>query len=342
MPPTLERPAAEGPRGILLAGRLPLSGGAGPASAGSSPPARAPSPVEGTASGAAEGAAERQTERQLEAFLQHLLVEKRFSANTRSAYRNDLRQFRAYLSQQGIHDWSVEPVTILGFVASLTEKQYSAASRARKLAAVKSFFAFLRQRGEIKTNPALQIGSPRVGRVAPKTISREEVERLLAAPARRQTPEALRDRAMFAVLYATGMRVSELVSLDVSSLDRVAGSVRCVGRGGRERILQLDETAREALEAYLMRGRPALLRSGPSPALFLNHRGDRLTRQGFWLLVKGYAQEAGIRGPLTPHTIRHSFAAHLLGSGAQLREVQRRLGHASISTTLIYRQATAS
>jgi integrase/recombinase XerD len=273
-------------------------------------------------------------------FLAHLESEKHFSGNTLSAYRNDLKQLRSYLRAQGVSGWNVDRSVVVGFVIWLKEKEYAAASLARKLAAAKSFFAYLRQVGVVDEDPAVHVGSPRVGRQVPKTISPDDVTRLLEAPSRRSTPEALRDRAMFALLYATGMRVTEVTTLDLASLDLPANAVRCVGRGGRERTLQMDDETAAALRDYLRAGRPALLRDDGVVALFLNHRGDRLTRQGFWLLMKQYASEAGITAPITPHTLRHSFATHLLGRGALLREVQQKLGHANISTTQMYRQAS--
>lgn len=281
-------------------------------------------------------------EQHVEAFLAHLASERRFSANTLSAYRNDLRQLRTYLDGQGVTGWAVDSAAVVGFVIWLKEKQYSPASLARKLAATKSFFGFLRKRGVVPTDPSLPVRSPRVGRTAPKIVSADEVERLLAAPSARKTPEGARDAAMFALLYATGMRVSELVALDLAAVNVEARTLRCVGRRGRERILQFDEKAQFALQRYLAGPRDDLARGGRISALFLNHRGDRLTRQGFWLLVKAYAEEAEIKTALSPHTIRHSFASHLLGSGAQLREVQQKLGHANISTTQIYRQAAVA
>src|SRR5687767_6802417 len=269
----------------------------------------------------------------IESFLRHLEGEKRFSANTLSAYRNDLRQLETYLAELAISPRAADRGIVTGFVVRLAERAYSPASRARKLAAVKSFFSYLYKSGQMATNPAAGIGSPRVGRHAPHTISVDEVERLLTAPSRRSSPEAIRDRAMFGLLYATGMRVSELVSLDLEMVDLGGLALRCTGRGGRVRVLTFDEAARETLRAYLSKARPRLSREDSERALFLNHRGDRLTRQGFWLLMKSYASEAGISSSITPHTLRHSFAAHLLGRGALLREVQQKLGHANISTT---------
>lgn len=274
-----------------------------------------------------------------DAFLRHLEGEKRFSGNTISAYRNDLRQLETYLAELGISPRSADRGVVTGFVVRLAERAYSPASRARKLAAVKSFFSYLYKSGQMATDPAAGIGSPRVGRHAPHTISVDEVDRLLTAPSRRSSPEAIRDRAMFGLLYATGVRVSELVSLDLDMVDLSALALRCTGRGGRVRVLTFDESARETVRAYLTKARPRLAREDSESALFLNHRGDRLTRQGFWLLLKSYASEAGISSSITPHTLRHSFAAHLLGRGAMLREVQLKLGHANISTTQMYRLA---
>ncbi|HEX2186660.1 MAG TPA: tyrosine recombinase [Chloroflexota bacterium] len=294
-------------------------------------------PGEGDESGARTAAGGRA--QQVESFLGQLEAEGRLSTNTLTAYHNDLRQLCAFLDAKDVSGWAVEPTVVLDFIIWLKEQEYAPASLARKLAAVKAFFAYLHRHGYLETNPAARIGSPRVGRQTPKTISEAEVDALLAAPAQRNTPEAVRDRAMFALLYATGMRVSELVALNMDDLDLTASTVRCVGRGGRERIVPFDETAASYLTAYVSGVRPTLARENGVQALFLNHRGDRLTRQGFWLLMKSYTAAAGITSPLTPHTLRHSFAAHLLRKGAHLREVQQKLGHANISTTQIYRQA---
>lgn len=278
-------------------------------------------------------------EQQIEAFLRHLEAEKHFTGNTLSAYRNDLRQLQTYLTQQGVKDWSVDAAIVLGFIIWLKEREYAAASLARKLAATKTFFSYLYKAGLVASDPAAGVGSPRVGRHVPQTISVDEVDRLLAAPGRRSSPEAVRDRAMFSLLYATGMRVSELVSLDLKAVDLADGTVRCTGRAGRQRVLSVDEKTRETLRAYVEKARPGMDHGAAGGALFLNHRGDRLTRQGFWLLMKNYAADAGITSAITPHTLRHSFATHLLGNGALLRDVQQKLGHANISTTQMYRLA---
>ena len=335
MAQTLERPRVRDTKGALRPATVPAADTAAPAgpAAGSAVAAtpKAPgatgAPVANTAAG----------EQQINAFLRHLEAEKRFTRNTLSAYRNDLRQLSAYFAAQGLERWDVDRSQVLNFVIWLKEQEYSDASRARKLAAAKTFFTYLYRQGVVPVNPAAGIGSPRVDRHAPQTISVDDVDRLLAAPARRASPEALRDGAMFALLYATGMRVSEVVSLNVDDLDVGAGTLRCIGRAGRTRLLTFDETVAGALGTYLEQGRPQLDRGSAAGAVFLNHRGDRLTRQGFWLLMKSYAAEAGITSAITPHTLRHSFAAHLLGKGALLREVQQKLGHANLSTTQIYR-----
>lgn len=274
----------------------------------------------------------------IDEFLADIRSEKRLSVNTLVAYGNDLRQFRGYLDRQGIKDWDTDAATVLNFVAWLKDQAYAPASLARKLAATRTFFAFLVRRGTLRSDPAARIGTPRVGPFTPRTLTTEEIHRLLLAPTGRHTVEALRDQAMFELLASTGMRVSEVVSLDVGDIDVASGTVKCMGRGGRARTLPIDARVLAPLQTYLQRGRLLLAREPASGALFLNHRGDRLTRQGFWLVLKGYAKDAGIAGTLTPHTLRHSFAAQLIGGGALLREVQQRLGHASISTTQMYRQ----
>jgi len=208
------------------------------------------------------------------------------------------------------------------------------------VAAVKSFFKFLEDIGQISTNPAKELETPRAEKHLPATISAEDVDRLLAAPSD-DTPAGLRDRAMLELLYATGLRVSELVSLNVNDVDLDEGTVRCMGKGKKERVLPLYEKARYALYRYLEHGRPQLLgKDNRQDALFLNRRGTRLTRQGLWLIIKRYVEQIGITQNVTPHTLRHSFATHMLRGGADLREVQQMLGHANITTTQIYTQVS--
>jgi integrase/recombinase XerD len=276
-------------------------------------------------------------------FLNFLSVEKGASSNTIAAYKNDLEQLRSYVLGLSINGdnpfWSqVDRGALLDFILELRRRRYADATVARKVAAVKSFFSFLQAEGILRTNPAESLNSPRVGKSLPKPLSVREIDELLEQPARRSTPEARRDRAMLETLYATGMRVTELVSLDMKDLhlSRAGAYVRCTGKGSKERTLPLQEQPLQALEAYLEDGRPHLVRDRGVTALFVNRRGDRLTRQGFWLILKGYAKQAGMTTPVTPHTLRHSFATHMLTGGAPLRNVQELLGHANMSTTQVY------
>ena len=276
-------------------------------------------------------------------FLDFLSVERGASSNTIAAYKNDLEQLRTYiigLSLNGDHPfWSqVDRDALLDFILEMRRKRYADATVARKVAAVKSFFSFLQAEGILRKNPAESLSSPRVGKSLPKPLSVHEIDELLEQPARRSSPEARRDRAMLETLYATGMRVTELVSLDMKDvhLSRLGAYLRCTGKGSKERTLPLHEQALQALEAYLEDGRPHLVHDRRETALFVNRRGDQLTRQGFWLILKGHAKQAGITTPVTPHTLRHSFATHMLTGGAPLRNVQELLGHANMSTTQVY------
>nr|MDA8187221.1 site-specific tyrosine recombinase XerD [Dehalococcoidales bacterium] len=288
--------------------------------------------------------------------------EKGFSPHTVAAYHNDLTQFLDFLveaesraraaavlvsagnvdsSPNGLEWSSINKMRIISFIISLKEKQYASTTVARKVAAVKSFFHFLVAEGVIKNDPTENLDSPKVGKSLPHTLAVEEVDELLEQPSRLSTPEALRDKAMLELLYATGMRVSELTSLNLDDINLASGYVRCLGKGSKERIVPVGFQAVRAVEQYLEQGRPQIARRQSQNALFLNHRGERLTRQGFWLIVKAYAKQAGISTGITPHTLRHSFATHMLNSGADLRSVQELLGHANISTTQIYTHLTS-
>ncbi len=284
-------------------------------------------------------------EEQVQAFLDYLIVEKSYSANTIAAYRNDLTQFLAFITTPGLlppePHWSdVRKNHLIDYLLYLRERQYAPSTIARKIAAIKSFFQFIQQTGVITEDPAATLDSPKVKKHLPKAISQTQVEMLLAEPAKDPSPKGLRDRALMELLYATGMRVTEIVSLDLTDINLATGTVRCVGKGDRERIVPIDEPTVEALREYLEHGRPYLGVSQEERALFVNHRGHRLTRQGLWLILKRYVQAVGIDDGVTPHTLRHSFAAHMLSKGAALREVQHRLGHASISTTQVYTMLT--
>jgi len=280
-------------------------------------------------------------------FLHFLSVEKGASENTAAAYRNDLVQFHTFLSTLSLNgnptDWCrVDRDAIVTYVLELKERRYAPASVARKVAAVKSFFQYLHAEGAIPQNPTESLESPRVGKSLPKPLTVQQVDELLEQPAKRKTPEAQRDHAMLELLYATGLRVTELVSLDLDniSLEPRSPSVRCLGKGAKERTIPIHEQAVRALVAYLNEGRGRLVKNKKERALFVNRRGERLTRQGFWLILKHYAREAGIPDPVTPHTLRHSFATHMLRGGAPLRSVQELLGHANISTTQVYTHIT--
>ena len=203
---------------------------------------------------------------------------------------------------------------------------------------MKSFFGFLLRSGAIEENPAEELDSPKVKKQLPHTLTPDEVDRLLALPGQGgSTPKALRDTALLETLYATGMRVSEVAGVTLDDLDLAAGTVRCVGKGSKERVMPLYAEATQAIRVYLENGRPALVgHNAEERTLFLNPRGERLTRQGLWLIIKGYARQIELEDRVTPHTLRHSFATHMLNGGAGLREVQRLLGHANISTTQVY------
>lgn len=276
-------------------------------------------------------------ERAIQEFIASLAERRSASDNTLGAYRTDLRQLTNYLQAQSIEAWdAVTPELLAGFVAHLKERQYATTSIARKVAAVKSFFAYLYTSGELPSDPARAIGTPKVEKYLPAVLTPLEMRRLFDA-IHTETAAGQRDLAMLHSLYATGMRVSELVSRDVQHLDLARGHIRCRVRHRRERILPLSLEAQRALVTYLAEGRRDLLHSPAETALFVNHHGQRLTRQGFWLIMKSHARAAGIEN-ITPHTLRHSFALDMLGKGMDLRAVQELLGHANISTTQVYAQ----
>ena len=280
-------------------------------------------------------------------FLDYMSAEKGASGNTIAAYKNDLYQFHSFLTgtnSNGDHPpWeAVDQQKVTAFILELRRKRYADATVARKVAAVKSFFSFLQAEGVLRRNPTDKLPSPRVGKNLPKPLTVREVDELLEQPAKRKTPEALRDRAMLEVLYATGMRVTELVSLDMSSV-QIKGRqsvVRCLGKGAKERTIPVHEQAAQALQTYMDQARPRLVRNRNELALFVNRRGERLTRQGFWLILKEYARQACMQTPVTPHTLRHSFATHMLRGGTPIRMVQELLGHANPSTTMVYTKLT--
>ena len=277
----------------------------------------------------------------LSAFLDYLSQEQGYSSNTIAAYRNDLGQLISFLEELDtpVARWNeVNDRLIQAFVSDLRNREYASSTVARKVAALKSFFHYLHDERIVRDDPTLELDSPKVKKRLPKSLTEEEIDQLLTAPPKDGTPKALRDKALLTMLYATGMRVTEVVSLSISHVNLNEGAVYCFGQGDRPRRLPLTERAFQALVSYVEDGRPELLRDPDELALFLNHRGERLTRQGLWLIIKVYAKEAGLEEDVTPHTLRHSFAAHKISEGAELREVQRLLGHANVSTTHIYAQ----
>ncbi len=284
---------------------------------------------------------------QIARLLDYLTVERGLSRNTLEAYRRDLARYAEHLTARGMPDaTAVDEATIAGFVGTLsvTEfaegRRYRASSVARALAAVRGLHAFLLREGEAKANPSEGVARPKVPRSLPRPLSVDEVAKVLAA-----APEAevagVRDRAILETMYGAGLRISEVVGLDVDDVDVDDGSVRAFGKRSKERVVPLGRYGVRALRAYLTRSRPALARPGSGPALFLNARGGRLTRQGAAKILKAAARRAGLDKRVTPHTLRHSFATHLLEGGADVRVVQELLGHASLSTTQIYTLVTA-
>lgn len=273
-------------------------------------------------------------------FLQVLAVEKGFSPNTEAAYRNDLNQLVEFLEGTGaVAAWAdVTPETLSAYILAQKGRGYSNATMARKIASLKSFFGYLGQEGVISRDSTEEITSPKLGRRLPKPLTETEMAQLLDVASRDKGMEAHRDLAILELLYATGMRVSELVSLNLDQLHLTEGDgyVRCIGKGNKERIVQLHESAVQAIKDYLANGRPHAVKDDHERAVFVNRRGERLTRQGCWLILKEHAHRAGIASHVTPHVLRHSFATHMLRGGATLRQVQEWLGHASITTTQVY------
>ena len=283
---------------------------------------------------------------QVDRFLDHLAAERGLSPHTLAAYRRDLERYGAFLEERGVRDPSAaREDDVAAFVAHLSSsrygdgKSYRTSSVARGVAAVRSLHRFLVMEGDAAGDATAGVVRPRVPRTLPRPLTVDEVARILASPAG-GTPAALRDGAMLETMYGAGLRVSELVSLDVDDVDLEEGSVRVIGKGSKERIVPLGRYARAAIRTYVSKGRPALASSRSRAALFLNHRGGRLTRGGCDLILRGHVRRAGIRKRVSSHTLRHSFATHLLEGGADVRVVQELLGHASVATTQIYTLVT--
>ncbi|HLN64609.1 MAG TPA: site-specific tyrosine recombinase XerD [Symbiobacteriaceae bacterium] len=273
-------------------------------------------------------------------FINYLSVERGLAMNTLESYGRDLRQYSEFLETDDEPELdAVSRTTIVNYLMYLQSQGKATATIARRLAALKAFYQFLVRENRIPSDPTANLESPKLEKRLPKVLTVQEVERLLAQPDPSQAA-GIRDRAMLELLYATGIRVSELVSLNEADVNLELGYIKCSGKGSKERIVPLGSLAIQSCRDYLQGARPRLVRDRHEQALFVNHHGHRLTRQGFWKIVKRYADDAKIEKEITPHTLRHSFATHLLENGADLRSVQEMLGHADISTTQVYTHVT--
>lgn len=273
-------------------------------------------------------------------FLNYLAVERGLARNTLISYQSDLLFFKNFCLRKGFNPLGPDNRgAVAAYLLELKKEGKSAATISRRLAALKSLYKFLINDGRLEKDPTENLESPKKVQKLPRVLTTDEVDRLLAQP-RISTPGGLRDKAMLELLYATGMRVSELVSLELGSVNLEEGYVRCLGKGSKERIVPIGQVAEHYLKAYLQRARAKLMIRGVSRHLFLNRYGSMMTRQGFWKIIKKYTAKALIKKDITPHTLRHSFATHLLENGADLRAVQELLGHADISTTQIYTHLT--
>ncbi|WP_067836686.1 site-specific tyrosine recombinase XerD [Amphibacillus sediminis] len=273
---------------------------------------------------------------ELDDFYHYIQIERGLSENTLLAYQRDLTKYSSYLNeQQSISDWkSVERTHITHYLYHLRDRGASQATIARTLSSIRLFHQFLLREHVVDRDPSIHIETPKRDQRLPKVLSSEDIDQLLDITV--DDPLSSRNQAMLETMYATGLRVSELVQLTLNDLHLMMGFVRCFGKGGKERIVPLGDMAKQSIELYLEYGRPHLVKTKATEQLFVNHHGNPLTRQGFWKVLKGMARDKGIQKHLSPHTLRHSFATHLLENGADLRAVQEMLGHADISTTQIY------
>ena len=273
----------------------------------------------------------------LDRFVRYLRVESGLATNTAESYRLDLEKFFAFLRARGLSDpSSVAHSVLVEFFADVTRAGRAASSRARYLATLRGFYRFLQQEGLCQDDPVEHLSAPKTGFKLPRTLTRQEVTALLDGPAASEEPEAVRNDAMIELLYASGLRVSELVTLPLAGLNVPVGYVLVSGKGNKQRIVPIGDVARGKLTQYLSHARGLLLKGRVSAMVFVTRRGSPLTRQGFWKLLRSRARQAGIISHLSPHVLRHSFATHLLDRGADLRSVQAMLGHASLATTQIY------
>ena len=272
----------------------------------------------------------------LDEFLNYLVVERGLSRNTLESYSRDLNKYLDYLERVGATDiTNTRSSHVLGFISSLMEEGPSTKTTARNLSAIKMFYKFLVNENYVGENPTMKIDSPKTWVRLPDTLSLEEVERLLDGPDT-NTPLGIRDSAMLELLYATGLRVSELISLLLNHVNLEGGYLIAMGKGSKERIVPIGDLAVKKVKDYLSYSRKKLVKSSTNPYLFVNRSGGSMSRQGFWKIIKKYTLKTGINKNITPHTLRHSFATHLLERGADLRSVQTMLGHVDITTTQIY------
>jgi integrase/recombinase XerD len=270
----------------------------------------------------------------LDQFIDHLRVERGLATNTILAYNHDLVDFFDFLKRRGVLPIQISQQDLLSFIGE-KKTHLSSRSLARNLVSIRMFYRFLVSEGKIAVNPARLMAIPRLYRHLPDVLSRDETETLLLQPDT-MTMAGKRDRAILELLYATGLRVTELIGLRMTNINPEAGYIRTMGKGAKERIIPMGTKAIDSLKEYLTNSRPSLLKRGEFPHLFLNSRGRPMTRQGLWKIIRNYALKGGIARTVTPHTLRHSFATHLLEGGADLRSVQIMLGHSDISTTQIY------
>lgn len=270
----------------------------------------------------------------LDQFINQLKVERGLATNTILAYNHDLIKFFDFLKQRGVSPIQISQEDLLSFIAE-KKTQLSPRSLARCLVSIRMFYRYLVSEGKIDSNPGRLMGIPKMYQHLPDVLSRDEMEALLLQPDT-HTILGKRDKAILEILYATGLRVTELIGLKMTNINLETGYIRTIGKGSKERIVPMGTKAIDSLKEYLKNGRPSFLKKGKFPYLFLNSRGMPMTRQGLWKIIKNYALKAGITKTVTPHTVRHSFATHLLEGGADLRSVQIMLGHSDISTTQIY------
>jgi integrase/recombinase XerD len=278
----------------------------------------------------------------IERFIHYLAVERGLAMNTLESYQRDLIGYVKFIQKNGISDLNqTRRANIISYLAELQRNGRATSTISRNLASMRAFYGFMLRDGLIDGDPTTNLESPKIEKRLPKVLTVDEVESLLEGPDGGAVA-GIRDKAMLELLYATGIRVSELVALNISDVNLNMGFLKCYGKGSKERIIPLGTMALKTVSDYLMRSRVKLIRDQSEESLFLNHHGQRLSRQGFWKIIKKYAYAARIEKEITPHTLRHSFATHLLENGADLRSVQEMLGHADISTTQIYTHLTKS